>query len=304
MMPGKFSLKGRLSARWHNSFLKAVDFDRWDHIPEAIIQYQSTAATIENDLLQVKEAFATDQLYNIKKACACFRVRAKTLQDMNRGEPLTLAEIQKLIPMMKHFCCWKAPFPLVVHQSDYSDDSSSSSSYRSLNEINQIDDEELIATTNISGQPLLPMLRPQPGKHRVSVRIKSVGLKHPARLIQPFFSISLKDDVGLSITPTQELRDSGRIEGKLVSYDQEVHIQRYLEDIYKGCAICFELKHYKQKQRFEDTKCYTFLDANVIKTGEYVLNLFKKPVQYNRKKLIPLSTKPLYLYLYVTVYDN
>ena len=40
MMPGKFSLKGRLSTRWHNSFLKAVDFDRWDHIPEAIIQYQ------------------------------------------------------------------------------------------------------------------------------------------------------------------------------------------------------------------------------------------------------------------------
>ena len=42
------------------------------------------------------------------------------------------------------------------------------------------------------------------------------------------------DDVGLSISPDQDVRWPVRVANSMIVFEKEVEIQRYLEDIYRG----------------------------------------------------------------------
>jgi len=299
MMPARFSNKGKLAIKWNSLFIQGVDLDRWNRYTEAVAQYERCASVIDNDLLQYQSLFTNEQLSNLKRLCSCVRVRATTLKNKNDGEALTLTEMQHLIPFMKSFTSWKAPFPVVLHPHHYefSDTRSSASSTRSW-----ADDEEILSTPDVVGQPLLPMLPATPGKHRLTIRVHSIGVNHPEKYIQPFIAVSLKDDIGLSITPDQDVRWPVKIEKPFVVFEKDVEIQRYVENIYKGCAIYFELKYYRKKEKLVTTKCFTFLEVKAIKSGPFTLALFKTPVKYTKRHLAPIS-KPLYLRVDLSVHD-
>ncbi|XP_038840641.1 axin interactor, dorsalization-associated protein-like [Salvelinus namaycush] len=71
-----------------------------------------------------------------------------------------------------------------------------------------------------------------------------------------------------------------------------------------GAAIFFEFKHYKPKKGFTSTKCFAFMEMDEIKPGPIVIELYKKPTDFKRKKLQLLTKKPLYLYLHQTLHKD
>eukprot|EP00064_Thunnus_orientalis_P018262 superscaffoldBa00004149_g18357 len=71
-----------------------------------------------------------------------------------------------------------------------------------------------------------------------------------------------------------------------------------------GAAIFFEFKHYKPKKRFTSTKCFAFMEMDEIKPGPIVIELYKKPTDFKRKKLQLLTKKPLYLHLHQTLHKD
>ncbi|GCC19963.1 hypothetical protein chiPu_0018645 [Chiloscyllium punctatum] len=71
-----------------------------------------------------------------------------------------------------------------------------------------------------------------------------------------------------------------------------------------GAAIFFEFKHYKPKKRFTSTKCFAFMEMDEIKAGHIVIELYKKPTDFKRKKLHLLTKKPLYLHLHQTLHKE
>ncbi|RXM33709.1 Axin interactor, dorsalization-associated protein [Acipenser ruthenus] len=71
-----------------------------------------------------------------------------------------------------------------------------------------------------------------------------------------------------------------------------------------GAAIFFELKHYKPKKRFTSTKCFAFMEMDEIKPGPIIVELYKKPTDFKRKKLNLLTKKPLYLHLRQTLHKE
>uniref|UniRef100_A0A7N5P4M1 Axin interactor, dorsalization associated n=1 Tax=Ailuropoda melanoleuca TaxID=9646 RepID=A0A7N5P4M1_AILME len=71
-----------------------------------------------------------------------------------------------------------------------------------------------------------------------------------------------------------------------------------------GAAIFFEFKHYKPKKRFTSTKCFAFMEMDEIKAGPMVIELYKKPTDFKRKKLQLLTKKPLYLHLHQTLHKE
>uniref|UniRef100_A0A4X2LAF0 C2 Aida-type domain-containing protein n=1 Tax=Vombatus ursinus TaxID=29139 RepID=A0A4X2LAF0_VOMUR len=71
-----------------------------------------------------------------------------------------------------------------------------------------------------------------------------------------------------------------------------------------GAAIFFEFKHYKPKKRFTSTKCFAFMEMDEIKPGPIIIELYKKPTDFKRKKLQLLTKKPLYLHLHQTLHKE
>uniref|UniRef100_A0A8D2D9G5 C2 Aida-type domain-containing protein n=1 Tax=Sciurus vulgaris TaxID=55149 RepID=A0A8D2D9G5_SCIVU len=71
-----------------------------------------------------------------------------------------------------------------------------------------------------------------------------------------------------------------------------------------GAAIFFEFKHYKPKKRFTSTKCFAFMEMDEIQPGPIVIELYKKPTDFKRKKLQLLTKKPLYLHLHQTLHKE
>ncbi|KAF2982468.1 hypothetical protein EK904_003872, partial [Melospiza melodia maxima] len=81
-------------------------------------------------------------------------------------------------------------------------------------------------------------------------------------------------------------------------------IDPYITVSVKGAAIFFEFKHYKPKKRFTSTKCFAFMEMDEIKPGAIVIELYKKPTDFKRKKLQLLTKKPLYLHLHQTLHKE
>jgi len=84
-------------------------------------------------------------------------------------------------------------------------------------------------------------------------------------------------------------------------FDVDVHMQTPFELLPKGFAIFFELMHYKKKKEKVSCRCFGFVERDEIKAGSNAIELYKKPVDYKRKKLILFTEKPLFLHLHYTL---
>nr|XP_026689663.1 axin interactor, dorsalization-associated protein isoform X3 [Ciona intestinalis] len=93
---------------------------------------------------------------------------------------------------------------------------------------------------------------------------------------------------------------SERVENYLM-FGVDVHIQVPLEILSKGSAIFFELFHYKHKRRSTSSKCFSFMELDELKPGPCVIELYRKPTDFRKKKLNLLTSKPLYLHLVLTI---
>uniref|UniRef100_A0AAV2KCI0 C2 Aida-type domain-containing protein n=1 Tax=Knipowitschia caucasica TaxID=637954 RepID=A0AAV2KCI0_KNICA len=148
---------------------------------------------------------------------------------------------------------------------------------------------------------LLPQLPSEPGMTLLTITIEKIGLKDAGQCIDPYMTISIKDVNGVDLNPVQDTPVASRKEDTFIHFNVDVEVQKHVEKLPKGAAIFFEFKHYKPKKRFTSTKCFSFMELDEIKPGPIVIELYKKPTDFKRKKLQLLTKKPLYLHLHQTL---
>uniref|UniRef100_A0A2K6FS33 Axin interactor, dorsalization-associated protein n=1 Tax=Propithecus coquereli TaxID=379532 RepID=A0A2K6FS33_PROCO len=143
---------------------------------------------------------------------------------------------------------------------------------------------------------VLPRLPSEPGMMLLTIRIEKIGLNDIGQCIDPYITICVKDLNGIDLTPVKE--------DTYVHFNVDVELQKHVEKLTKGAAIFFEFKHYKPKKRFSSTKCFAFMKMDEIKPGPIVVELYKKPTDFKRKKLQLLTKKSLSLHLHQTLHKE
>ncbi|XP_063105837.1 axin interactor, dorsalization-associated protein-like [Cavia porcellus] len=114
---------------------------------------------------------------------------------------------------------------------------------------------------------------------------------------------SLADLNGIDLMPVQDTPVASRKEDTYVHFNVDIELQKHVEKLTKGAAVFFEFKHFKPKKRFTSTKCFTFMEMDELKPRLIVIELYRKPSDFKRKKLV-ITKKPLYLHLHQTLHKD
>uniref|UniRef100_A0A4W4H5X7 C2 Aida-type domain-containing protein n=1 Tax=Electrophorus electricus TaxID=8005 RepID=A0A4W4H5X7_ELEEL len=280
--------------KWHASFKKGTDFDSWGQLVEAIDEYQILARQLQKEVQSSNSHdFTEDQKVNISST-QC-------------QEEFKLEDLKKLEPIIKNILTYNKDFPFDVQPVPMR-------KILAPGEEENLDvDEELDTATGVGSTQsfttrvpgtLLPRLPSEPGMTLLTLKIEKIGLKDAGQCIDPYMTISVKDMNGVDLNPVQDTPVATRKEDTYIHFSVDVEIQKHLEKLPKGAAIFFEFKHYKPKKRFTSTKCFAFMEMDEIKPGPIVIELYKKPTDFKRKKLNLLTKKPLYLHLHQTLHKD
>lgn len=297
--------------KWHASFQKGTDFDSWGQLVEAIDEYQILARQLQKEVQSTNSSnFTEDQKKTLGKFATCLEMRSAALQCTQSEEEFKLEDLKKLEPIIKHILTYNKDFPFDVQPVPL----------RKIlapgeEENLEFEEEEETATgvgcleafpsrvPALQGT-LLPRLPSEPGMTLLTLKIDKIGLKDAGQCIDPYITLSVKDLNGIDLNPVQDTPVATRKEDTYIHFSVDVEIQRHLERLPKGAAIFFEFKHYKPKKRFTSTKCFAFMEMDEIKPGPIVIELYKKPTDFKRKKLNLLTKKPLYLHLDQTLHKE
>jgi hypothetical protein len=105
------------------------------------------------------------------------------------------------------------------------------------------------------------------------------------------------------IGPQQDTPISQNLRPLYVEFGRLVHLQTPVEEMDKGWAVFFEFKHYKPQKKKISTRCFAFFEHDEIMAAqrdnkkEVALELYKKPTDFEKRRLTLFSVKPLYLHL-------
>ncbi|XP_024146343.1 axin interactor, dorsalization-associated protein isoform X1 [Oryzias melastigma] len=295
--------------KWHASFRKGSDFDSWGQLVEAIDEYQILARQIQKEIHTTSSTdFTEEQKKTLGKIATCLEMRSASLQCTQSKEDFKLEDLKKIESIIENILTYNKEFPFDVQPVP---------SRRILapgeeEDLDLDDDEDAGACASeafasrapASQGTLLPRLPSEPGITLLTVRIEKIGLKDAGQCIDPYMTVSVKDVNGVDLNPVQETPVATRKEDNYIHFCVDVEIQRHVEKLPKGAAIFFEFKHYKPKKKFTSTKCYAFLEMDEIKPGPLVIELYKKPTDFKRKKLQLLTKKPLFLHLHQTLHKD
>ncbi|XP_036610027.1 axin interactor, dorsalization-associated protein isoform X3 [Notamacropus eugenii] len=299
-----------LLQRWGASFRRGADFDSWGQLVEAIDEYQILARHLQKEAQAQhnNSEFTEEQKKTIGKIATCLELRSAALQSTQSQDEFKLEDLKKLEPILKNILTYNKEFPFDVQPVPLR---------RILapgEEENlefEDDDEEGGAR---AGSPdsfparvpgtLLPRLPSEPGMTLLTIKIEKIGLKDAGQCIDPYITVSVKDLNGIDLTPVQDTPVASRKEDTYVHFNVDIELQKHIEKLTKGAAIFFEFKHYKPKKRFTSTKCFAFMEMDEIKPGPIIIELYKKPTDFKRKKLQLLTKKPLYLHLHQTLHKE
>ncbi|KAM6407370.1 axin interactor, dorsalization-associated protein [Pluvialis apricaria] len=303
-----------LLQRWGASFRKGTDFDSWGQLVEAIDEYQILARHLQKEAQSQhnNSEFTEDQKKTIAKIATCLELRSAALQSTQSQDEFKLEDLKKLEPILKNILTYNKEFPFDVqpvplrkilapgeeeHLEFEEDDEEGGAGAGSP-------DSFPARVPGANEGTLLPRLPSEPGMTLLTINIEKIGLKDAGQCIDPYITVSVKDLNGIDLTPVQDTPVALRKEDTYVHFNVDIEIQKHIEKLTKGAAIFFEFKHYKPKKRFTSTKCFAFMEMDEIKPGAIVIELYKKPTDFKRKKLQLLTKKPLYLHLHQTLHKE
>ncbi|CAK6962728.1 axin interactor%2C dorsalization-associated protein isoform X2 [Scomber scombrus] len=253
--------------KWHASFRKGTDFDSWGQLVEAIDEYQILARQLQKEVQSTNSSdFTEEQKKTIGKIATCLEMRSASLQCTQSKEEFKLEDLKKLETIIKNILTYNKEFPYDVQPVPL----------RKIlapgEEENLELEEEEDAAAGVGSTEAFPPRAP--------------------------------DLNSVDVNPVQDTPVATRKEDTYIHFSIDIEIQRHVEKLPKGAAIFFEFKHYKPKKRFTSTKCFAFMEMDEIKPGPIVIELYKKPTDFKRKKLQLLTKKPLYLHLHQTLHKD
>ncbi|XP_038616834.1 axin interactor, dorsalization-associated protein isoform X5 [Tachyglossus aculeatus] len=283
-----------LLQRWGASFRRGADFDSWGQLVEAIDEYQILARHLqkESQSQHNDSEFTEEQKKTLGKIATCLELRSAALQSTQSQEEFKLEDLKKLEPILKNILTYNKEFPF-----------------------------------DVQPVPLRKILAPGEEENLEFEEDEEEG---GAGAGSPdSFPARVPDMNGIDLTPVQDTPLASRKEDTYVHFNVDIELQKHVEKLTKGeavhldpsskavhtflnivkllvtcAAIFFEFKHYKPKKRFTSTKCFAFMEMDEIKPGPIVIELYKKPTDFKRKKLQLLTKKPLYLHLHQTLHKE
>ncbi|XP_074118796.1 axin interactor, dorsalization-associated protein isoform X3 [Sminthopsis crassicaudata] len=258
-----------LLQRWGASFRRGADFDSWGQLVEAIDEYQILARHLQKEAQAQhnNSEFTEEQKKTIGKIATCLELRSAALQSTQSQDEFKLEDLKKLEPILKNILTYNKEFPF-----------------------------------DVQPVPLRRILAP--GEEE-NLEFEDDEEEGGAGAGSPdSFPARVPDLNGIDLTPVQDTPVASRKEDTYVHFNVDIELQKHIEKLTKGAAIFFEFKHYKPKKRFTSTKCFAFMEMDEIKPGPIIIELYKKPTDFKRKKLQLLTKKPLYLHLHQTLHKE
>ncbi|GMH52707.1 hypothetical protein TrLO_g10394 [Triparma laevis f. longispina] len=155
------------------------------------------------------------------------------------------------------------------------------------------------AITN--GGALKPPLTPSSGKSYFSISIDKVGLKDVGSYgyIDPYIIITVAD-ARSCIIDQQQTPVARRMDGNYIYFDNMmVHLSIPLFQILEGnCGVFLEVMHYKSSKKKTSCRCWSFLEPDELISSPLILELYKKPADFRKRKnrIQLFSVKELFLH--------
>lgn len=281
--------KDALRVKWSKLYNEALESDTWGQVVEAVEGYTAL-------LNQIKRATTTvsptqEELNVLTKIALCLDVRAKLLRQSDT-KGLSLPDMKKLPPVFEQ---------LFRHTGEYSFPVDLGS-YELTVLTDDVSGELGDKTPKHQGGSLLPAPQMKTGQTYLSFHMEKVGLKNASTFLDPFVTFSLVGPDGQCLESPQDTPISNRKKELYVMLDFDLHVQMPMGRFPEGTCLFFEFKHYKPKKSKVSTKGWSFMEMDEIKAGPIVLEIYKKPTDFRRKKINLLSIKPLYLHMILTMH--
>lgn len=293
----------KMVEKWNQQFKQATDFDSWGQLVEAAEEYSRLSKMMKAATAPRQGLFDEEKSKVIRKAASCLEVRAKSLQLMKSPADIELAEIKQLSGVMKNLLqCAKLEIPEELSQQINQLRLSSGTSSPSPDPPQEVGEESVSQLATSTFNSLLPRLAAEKGETLITVKIEKIGLKNASSHIDPYFIVTCKDIAGVDLCKSQKTPTAMRRDDTFLYFGIDVEIQICVERMPRNAAVFFELKHYKPQKRATSSKCFAFMEQDELKAGPCVIELYRKPIDYKRKKLALLTSKPLYLHLNLSLH--
>jgi len=286
-------------SHWSLLLKKSTDFDSWGQLVEAEMEYKMLIKNIRNNIDKVDKKF---QIKILQKSVLILQYRISVLKGEDDSVDLPLQDVKLLKPVLKNFIkILPHDFPASLEKiiNSYGDELPTLLGNVD-NALRERDNNFKKSSQKYS--TLLPKLTPEAGKRYVSMKIIKIGLKDARQMIDPFIQVTCKDDLGVDICTSQSTPTPSVKNDNYLIFNVNVELQMPIEHMPEGSAVFFQLFHYKAKRRATKVKCFAFMEVDELKSGQCVIEIYKKnSSSLKRKKLELLTTRPLYLHLDLNV---
>lgn len=137
-------------------------------------------------------------------------------------------------------------------------------------------------------------------QRQIQLEIVKIGLKDAPMYVRPHIAVTISQQNGRAVESTRQTAAAKGLDNLHLLFNEAMVLRTPLEDIPQDAAIFFEFKHFKEAKKKTSTRCYAFMETDEITEGGKVLELYRKPTDWTRKRVHLHSVKPLYLHVNVS----
>eukprot|EP00771_Trimastix_marina_P001290 gnl/Trimastix_PCT/2351.p1 GENE.gnl/Trimastix_PCT/2351~~gnl/Trimastix_PCT/2351.p1 ORF type:complete len:297 (+),score=68.57 gnl/Trimastix_PCT/2351:48-938(+) len=285
----------RKKEEWIRTFDQSVESDLWGQPLEAIDGYERLANLIRRTIDQNTD-IPTQDLNTLRKVKVCLTLRLRVIQQTGRGT--TLDEMQRLKPVLRNlFATQSLDFPVDLRM--YEDELSATDAMSTTGERSEVRSRRRETAAQQSGS-LLPPPSLVSGIN-LNITVSQIDYPNAPQFVDPRIRVTVAERNGNHIEPQQCTPVSADKQASHVVWNSTVHIQTPLEQLNSDVAMFFEFLHFKPRGSYNSTRCWAMLEMDEIKPGPCVLELYKKPCDWRRKRVRLLTRKPQYLHLVLSL---
>ncbi|KAI6659161.1 Axin interactor, dorsalization-associated protein [Oopsacas minuta] len=296
---------------WNYLLIESISLDSWGQVIEASHGYKMLSRSI-SEAISYSGQFSYKEKKELDHAREIIQERSRILEctDLTQNSSENIGGIRSIIPVLEQL---KSEPVDVSNETDVTEQLENTKLIKDtleppktellLNEDNT-DVLQQISYNKEGLSNLLPEPIHEQGMSYFSVRIEKIGLKNAQSLVDPSITILVKNKKGDDLSPSQSTPITHKTDICYIWFNQTVYIQNSLQSLDKEDRIYFILQHFKQKENKISTRGFSILELDEIEEGIIALEIYKKPVQFKKKKLSLLSVKPLYLHLTLHITHN
>mmetsp|Transcript_37807 Transcript_37807/g.119256 ORF Transcript_37807/g.119256 Transcript_37807/m.119256 type:complete len:293 (+) Transcript_37807:292-1170(+) len=284
---------GDIAGQWRRLFSEGLESDSWGQVEEANESYERLAGKMTQELQENTLRLDRDERGLLIKIVTAVKARSR---EITQGGNLGVGTngMKAIKPVLDNFLVEPAGsvhFPIDINHHSSIDVAPPTGP----------DVPVAVGSDHVETGSLLPAPAVGFGDRAISFTIEKMGFKDATEFIDPYITVTVVSKEGNILESSQDTPITSRPKPNYVMFGHTVHVQAMFNKLPVGSAVFFEFKHFKPKKKKISTKAFAFMEYDEISKsdGPVVLEIYKKPTDFKRKKVSLLSVKPLYLHLEV-----